>query len=33
MKAKALAHCEVKDAKRTKKWRDDAGLMAFLRSL
>ena len=33
MKAKALAHCEVKDTKRAKKWRENAGLMAFLRSL
>ena len=33
MKAKALAHCEVKGPKRPKRWRDDAGLMAFLKSL
>ena len=33
MKAKALACCEVKETKRTKRWRDDADLMAFLRSL
>lgn len=33
MKAKALAHCEVKGAKPAKRWRDDAGLMAFLRTL
>jgi len=34
MKAAALAHCEVKDSsKRTKRWRHDAGLMAFLKSL
>ncbi len=33
MKAKALACCEVKGPKRTKRWRDDAGLMAFLKSL
>jgi integrase/recombinase XerD len=33
MKAKALAHCEVKATKRAKKWRENAGLMAFLRSL
>jgi len=33
MKAKALACCEVKEAKRTKRWRDDTGLMTFLRSL
>jgi integrase/recombinase XerD len=34
MKAKALALCEVKgDSKRSKRWRQDAGLMAFLKSL
>jgi integrase/recombinase XerD len=33
MKAKALAHCEVKGPKRTKPWRDDTGLMVFLKSL
>ncbi len=33
MKAKALAHCEVKGPKRTKRWRDDVGLLAFLKSL
>jgi len=33
MKAKALAHCEVKNTKRAKKWRKDVGLMAFLSSL
>jgi integrase/recombinase XerD len=33
MKAKALACCEVKEAKRTKRWREDTGLMTFLRSL
>jgi len=33
MKAKALAHCEVKGPKRAKRWRDDPGLMAFLKSL
>lgn len=34
MKANALAHCEVKgSSKRTKRWRQDAGLMAFLKSL
>ncbi len=33
MKAKALAHCEVKGPKRTKRWRDDVGLIAFLKSL
>ena len=34
MKAKALDHCEVKGAsKRAKRWGQDAGLMAFLKSL
>lgn len=34
MKAAALAHCEVKgSSKPTKRWRQDAGLMAFLKSL
>jgi len=34
MKAAALAHCEVKgSSKTTKHWRQDAGLMAFLKSL
>jgi integrase/recombinase XerD len=34
MKAKALAHCEVKGgSKPNKRWRQDAGLMAFLKSL
>ena len=34
MKAAALAHCEVKDnTKRPRRWRQDAGLMAFLKSL
>jgi integrase/recombinase XerD len=33
MKAKALACCEVTEPKRTKRWREDSGLMAFLRSL
>lgn len=33
MKAKALACCEVKETKRTKRWRDDTDLMAFLRAL
>lgn len=33
MKAKALARCEVKETKRTKRWREDTGLMAFLHSL
>ena len=34
MKAAALAHCEVKgSSKPGKRWRQDAGLMAFLKSL
>lgn len=32
-KAKALAHCEIHDTQRRKRWRDDVGLMTFLRSL
>jgi site-specific recombinase XerD len=33
MKAKALANCEVKEQESQKPWREDKGLMAFLRSL
>jgi len=33
MKAKALAGCEVSDPKPSKPWREDAGLMEFLRNL
>jgi integrase/recombinase XerD len=33
MKAKALATCEVKETKRTRRWREDKSLMAFLRAL
>jgi site-specific recombinase XerD len=33
MKAKALAGCEVSDPKPSKPWREDEGLMAFLRNL
>jgi len=33
MKAKALASCEVTENKRVKRWREDKGLMAFLRTL
>jgi integrase/recombinase XerD len=33
MKAKALANCEVKEANETKSWREDKGLMEFLRQL
>ena len=33
MKAKALANCEVKHEKPSKPWREDKGLMEFLRTL
>jgi integrase/recombinase XerD len=33
MKAKALANCEVKEAKPKKPWREDKGLMEFLKTL
>lgn len=33
MKAKGLATCEVPSTKPAKRWREDAGLMAFLRTL
>jgi site-specific recombinase XerD len=33
MKAKALATCEIKEDKPKKRWRDDKGLMEFLRRL
>ena len=33
MKAKALASCEVKQDEPKKPWREDKGLMEFLRSL
>jgi site-specific recombinase XerD len=33
MKAKALAKCEINGSPKTKPWREDASLMAFLRSL
>lgn len=33
MKAKALAHCEVKEEKPKKRWREDTGLMEFLKTL
>jgi hypothetical protein len=33
MKAKALANCEVKTDQPQKPWRDDKGLMEFLRTL
>jgi integrase/recombinase XerD len=32
-KAEALAHCEVTSAEPHKPWREDAGLLAFLRAL
>lgn len=32
-KAKTLATCEIKEAKRKKPWREDKGLMEFLRTL
>jgi integrase/recombinase XerD len=33
MKAKALANCEVKEDEPKKHWREDKGLMEFLRTL
>jgi integrase/recombinase XerD len=33
MKAKALANCEVKEDEPKKPWREDKGLMEFLRTL
>jgi integrase/recombinase XerD len=33
MKAKALANCEVKEDEQKKPWREDKGLMEFLRTL
>jgi site-specific recombinase XerD len=33
MKAKALAHCEIRDGKSPQPWREDAGLMAFLQKI
>lgn len=33
MKAKALATCEIKEEKPQKRWREDKGLMEFLRNL
>ena len=32
MKAKALATCEVKETKRSRQWKEDKGLMTFLRA-
>ena len=33
MKAKALANCEVEGEQSSKSWKEDAGLMEFLRTL
>jgi len=33
MKAKALASCEIEEQKTQRPWREDAGLMEFLRTL
>ena len=33
MKAKALANCEIKDEQPKKPWREDKGLMEFLKAL
>jgi hypothetical protein len=33
MKGKALATCEVKETKRSRRWKKDKGLMTFLRAL
>jgi len=33
MNAKALAHCEVEGKQSSKPWKEDAGLMEFLRTL
>ncbi len=33
MKAKALAHCEVKGVNPGRRWSEDKGIMAFLRKL
>ncbi len=33
MKAKALAHCEVKGTKPGRRWSEDKGIMAFLQKL
>jgi integrase/recombinase XerD len=32
-KIKALAHCEIRETGRRKRWREDIGLMTFLRAL
>ena len=31
MKSRALAKCEINGGRRTRRWREDANLMAFLR--
>jgi len=33
MKAKALANCEVEEEKPKRPWREDHGLMEFLKTL
>ena len=33
MKAKAMANCEVKEKKAKRPWRENKGLMAFLKTL
>ena len=33
MKAKALANCEVEEEENSRPWKQDAGLMEFLRTL
>lgn len=33
MKAKALANCQIDDEKAKKPWREDKGLLAFLKTL
>jgi hypothetical protein len=33
MKARALENCKIKEEKPTKPWRENRGLMEFLRTL
>jgi integrase/recombinase XerD len=33
MKAKALAHCEIFTSEQSGRWKDQPGLMAFLKAL
>ena len=33
MKARTLAHCEIKEDKKPTHWRDDKNLMSFLKAL